>query len=507
MHYASPIALLILLISCGAVESETPSVPIAAEAQVSLHLDKPQQVIDNFGASDAWSMQFLEEWPVDARNQLADLLFSIERGIGLSCWRFNIGAGKMPQDILDPLRTVECFEIAPGQYDWTRQACAQWFLSAAKARGVEQFVAFANSPPARLTRNGLTRCSDDGGSTNLKLGSESDYARFLVDVIEYFQTHPDSERRVLFDWVSPVNEPQWEWKDPVQEGNRASNNDLLRIIGAVNAELRGRKLETRILAPESGTLQAMRLNHANMQRSYGEPYGKYFDLLCKDAHLAEALGNVVASHAYWIDSSERVSLRIREAFQRELRRHPDWRFWQTEFCVMEGGRDLTMNTALKVATTIHNDLVHANASAWHWWLAVSPHDFKDGLIYTNYRKPGDSWDILPAKTMWALGNYSRYIRPGYHRIDAAVKDSGDALRISAFSAPDSNHLVVVAINSSNQQMPCTLATDPVRKIQEVSVNCTDDTRSLEPVTGISPSTISFPPRSVISLLVRLRAEP
>lgn len=500
-------ALLASLLLAFTSSAQPLSTPPQVEAEIQLRLEMPHQVIDNFGASDAWSMQFLDEWPVDARNHLADLLFSTDRGIGLSCWRFNIGAGTMEQDIADPLRTVECFEVAPRQYDWTRQACAQWFLAAAKARGVEQFVAFVNSPPARLTRNGLTRSSEEVGSTNLKTGAESEFARFLVDVLEHFQAHPDPATRIDFDWISPVNEPQWDWNEATQEGNRASNEDILRIIRALDSELRARNLDTRILTPESGSLQAMRMSAPGGQRRYGKAYGKYLDSLCSDPDLADALGKVVASHGYWINASERSAVRIREAFRSELRRHPGWRYWQTEYCIMEGGRDLGMNTALDIARTIHLDLVQADASAWHWWTAVSPYDFKDGLIYTNYRKPGDSFDILPAKSLWVLGNYSRYIRPGFHRIEARLESEADKAKVSAFASPDKDQLVVVAINPLHEELPCSLATAPAIEIHKLEAYCTDDNRNLDPLPVLSSTKCVLPPRSVTTLLLGIDSMP
>ncbi len=59
------------------------------------------QTIHSFGASDAWSCQFIGKyWPVEKREQIADWLFSTDmdednnpRGIGLTAWRFNIGGG------------------------------------------------------------------------------------------------------------------------------------------------------------------------------------------------------------------------------------------------------------------------------------------------------------------------------------------------------------------------------------------------------------------------------
>ena len=79
-------------------------ISISAQAQkgashFEIDTRAPLQTIDGFGASDAWSMQHIGLWPDSVRLQTADWLFSTENdskgqplGIGLSIWRFNIGA-------------------------------------------------------------------------------------------------------------------------------------------------------------------------------------------------------------------------------------------------------------------------------------------------------------------------------------------------------------------------------------------------------------------------------
>lgn len=66
--------------------------------------NSPEQHIQHFGASDAWSMQFLGLWSEKQQQKIADWLFSMEndtqgkpKGIGLSIWRFNLGAGSEEQ--------------------------------------------------------------------------------------------------------------------------------------------------------------------------------------------------------------------------------------------------------------------------------------------------------------------------------------------------------------------------------------------------------------------------
>src|SRR3990172_9393735 len=144
-----------------------------AQDDVKMDLGKEYQTIDNFAASDCWSMQKIGAWALPQKERVADLLFSVDKGIGLSAWRFNIGGGMNPY-INHSWRTVETFEVEQGVYDWSRQEEERWFLQAAKERGVDQLIAFVNIPPRRMTRNGRTHCSDGLGSTNLKDGLEGD---------------------------------------------------------------------------------------------------------------------------------------------------------------------------------------------------------------------------------------------------------------------------------------------------------------------------------------------
>ncbi|WP_431215396.1 glycoside hydrolase [Puia sp. P3] len=68
---------------------------------LTVDMGSVQQTIHSFGASDGWTCKFIGKWAdVSKKNRIADLLFSMDtlqdgtpKGIGLSLWRFNIGAG------------------------------------------------------------------------------------------------------------------------------------------------------------------------------------------------------------------------------------------------------------------------------------------------------------------------------------------------------------------------------------------------------------------------------
>ena len=50
----------------------------ATDVSYQIETDRPCQTMTYFGASDAWSMQFIGLWPEEKQNQIADWLFSTE---------------------------------------------------------------------------------------------------------------------------------------------------------------------------------------------------------------------------------------------------------------------------------------------------------------------------------------------------------------------------------------------------------------------------------------------
>ncbi len=425
---------------------------------LAIDSERRYQTIEHFGASDCWSMQKLGAWSEAGKNRVADLLFSMTDGIGLSCWRFNIGAGPDPGRIGDPWRTAECFEQGPGVYDWSRQAGERWFLRAAKARGVPYFLAFANSPPARMTRNGHTNADGGRDTSNLKEGYEPQFAAFLADVLAHFRDTPDAAEQVNFDYVSPVNEPHVSWDaDCGQEGCRYSNADIKRVVLALNDALKTRRLATQIRVPESNTFKALLDLDVLATRRYGTEYGGYLRCFAEDPELSACIGQTLCAHGYGAEPLQRIFLRIRGRVGGKLAEYPGWKLWMSEFCVMKGPlkesggpRDLSMETALWVARAVHYDLTRANASAWHWWTAVSKEDYKDGLIYTDCRHPGDPESVIPSKLLWALGNYSRFVRPGMIRVELSGANRIDGLLGSAYLDQARRRLVLVFVNMQQE---------------------------------------------------------
>lgn len=417
------------------------------------------QEIHNFGASDAWSCQVVGNWPDEKKNRIADLLFSLEtnedgspKGIGLSCWRFNIGAGSARQGedsgIGDPWRRAGSFLQPDGSYNWDKQSGQRWFLGAAKQRGVESFIGFVNSPPIVLTKNGKAH-SDGGNSMNLPEENLPKYSDYLVEITKNIQQNEG----VLFDYISPVNEPQWDWKGG-QEGSPWKNSEIAQLCKILGNDLQKAGLITKIEIPEAGQLNHLYERGNDAERGFQV---KAFFSPSSDNYIGDVpnMAHKIAAHSYFTTKNDEVLQEVRSRLWEEIEAvDPELEFWMSEFCILgnndgfKGGkRDLGMETALFVANVVHADLTIANASAWQWWLAVSPYDFKDGLVYIDKSETGGS--IYKSKLLWALGNYSRFIRPGAKRISAELPENPQ-LKISAFQNKN-GEIVIVILNRENSE--------------------------------------------------------
>ncbi|UJF31474.1 glycoside hydrolase [Paenibacillus hexagrammi] len=540
----SSTAMLSLFITLsGSQAAGVFSIPAYASETTPITIDMSHtyQTIDNFGASDAWSMDPIgENWSEENKEKVADLLFSTDKGIGLSAWRFNIGAGSSETDqliISNPWRRAEAFkQTETSPYDWTKQAGQQWFLRAAKARGVGTLIGFVNSPPVWMTKNGHAQPDSSVGSTNLKPDYVDDFAAYLADVTKHFD-----EQGLHFDYISPINEPVWTWDGAGQEGNRYNNSDIKSVVNALYAALSDHGLTTKISAPEGVEITSL-LNDefyqkftATLTSSQDNPtqysggansmgvgkYREYIKDMLSDPAFAAKIDNMIGSHSYWSDfasaeQGDRLGYLHDLLWQNLMEVNPAARYWMTEYCILGdggdvhgSGRDLGIDPALYMARTIHYDLVKANASAWQWWTAVSKEDYKDGLIYTDYKFPGDKQTIYESKMLWGLGNYSKFIRPGAKRVDLQGLADNDptGLMGSAYVNEADNKLTNVYVNYSNEPQSVSIQVTHVPsgyQIFGLTPYVTSSTESLAEQPLITPDdqgvfTYIIPARSIVTL--------
>lgn len=493
---------------------------------VTLTIDKQSvnQTMHSFGASDAWRTQFVgKNWPLAKREAIADLLFSKEfdkqgnpKGIGLSLWRFNIGAGSTEQrdssKIVQEWRRTECFLDKSGNYNWNKQQGQQWFLEAARKRGVEKTLGFCNSAPQFYAKNGLAKASNDV-YINLKPDKYIDFARFMVEVCNHLK----------LDYISPINEPQWDWTGNSQEGSPATNEECSILIHNINNELQKSNSNCKITFGEAGDIQYLFKQNTNKPQRDNQ-IEELFSAngVFSISHLNH-LQNSVLGHSYWSVWDINNLISQRKALHEKMKQVPSFDYWQSEYCIMEKnddigggpGRDLTMNTALYVARIIHFDLTLANASSWQWWTALTEGDYKDGLVYLDpidgeqntdnaYKNDGV---FHSSKLLWALGNYSLFVKPGMKRLSISRSDNlqeideAKSLMTSAYFDEVKNKLVVVALNYSNENKtvslkPVNFSSDKTKKYKVFETSQNSDLS----FKGLATEKYTVPARSIVTLV-------
>jgi glucuronoarabinoxylan endo-1,4-beta-xylanase len=122
-------------------------------------------------------------------------------------------------------------------------------------------------------------------------------------------------------------------------------------------------------------------------------------------------------------------------------------YWETEVDTGTGKGDSSgdgIASALPMATTLHNDLTKSNLNAWHiWWLYNASGN--GGCLY-------DTTNNVWTKRLWVLGNYARFVRPGFMRVTTTGTMPAGVL-LTAYQNPADGTVVVVAINSNTSATP------------------------------------------------------
>lgn len=468
------IVLLSLLSHAHAKPPDTAAEESRQNPVIAIDIDptKRFQTMRGFGASGAWWPNYVAEFPEQEREQMLRYLFT-GAGADLTIYRYNLPAGDGP-DVTDPLRRTALVEIAPGVYDFDRDWKAQLILKEVRALGVEQFVLFANSPPPRMLINGKVSGGDDGRS-NLRPGAQYDFANYLLDVSAYLIDKYDLPQVVL----SPINEPQWRWgrDHRRQEGCHYTPEELAATVRALVEANLERGLNLEIEAPESGEWKNANYDFARA--------------LFSDPVINEHI-RTYAVHSYWSSPADRR--RFVNWFKQQ---YPLKALAMTEYCQMEHGHDLTIEGGLHLANVMHEDLVVANVETWQWWLSIFTGGYKDALIYAHPR----TRKIEPTKRLWAMGNFSRFVRPGAIRVAA---ESESDLRISAFIDKDEEKIAVIIINNGGARTVRPAITNKPTRSLEAWVTSAEHDLALLPATD--PDGIGIPRLSVVTLVISLREQ-
>lgn len=518
------------LVSCDSENSENSNPETATTTTLNVNLDMPLQTMESFGASDAWQCNFIgKNWPSDKRNKIADLLFSNEldadgnpKGIGLSLWRFNLGAGSTEQgnasDINDEWRRTECFTTDGVSYDMSKQAGQVWFMKAAKERGVAKLLAFTNSAPVYLTQNGKAHASIKE-FYNLKEGKMPDLADFWVNSLDKLKT----EHGLTIDYVSPFNEPQYNWDGSGQEGSPATNANIYSFVNVLSPKLQTKGLEAKIVVGEAGAYEPLYKTVPGIE-SRSNQIDYFFGV--NSAKNIAGLSNVkktISGHSYWQAWPLNEMISSRQSAASRVQSIGGLSLWSSEYCVLESpgtselpggagpGRDLGIQLALWTARIVSTDIAIGGVTSWQWWTAISRGDYKDGLIHvddgasngagnTDYCK-NDGF-IRDSKTLWALGNFSFFVKPGMVRVLIPELDNAAAttdVMLTAYKDTATKKLVIVAVNISKSAKTYKLnLSGGALTDNKFTPYTTSETLSLKKGTAVDATNFEIPAKSIVT---------
>jgi glucuronoarabinoxylan endo-1,4-beta-xylanase len=277
----------------------------------------------------------------------------------------------------------------------------QWSVNVPTAKKAHDMgvliIASPWSPPASMkTNNNLV-----GGE--LREDAYDDYAAHLKSFADFM-----SANGVPIYAISVQNEPE---VTVTYESCDWSPEQMVKFMRE-NAHTIG----TRVMAPES----------FQFRRGMSDP-------ILNDS-VACANLDIVAGHIY---GGGLTRYPLAEEKGKEV--------WMTEHLSGETSQANDWSWALPVAKEI-NDVMQAGMSAYVWWYIVRFY----GPISDGERNSGTKGEIT--KKGYVMSQYSRFIRPGYYRVDSKSWPTTGNVSVTAYKDGSSSEVVLVAVNTGSSPL-------------------------------------------------------
>lgn len=471
------------------------------------------QTMNGFGASACWMGQEIGGW--DNGEELISYLYDDEKGIGLNIYRYNLGAGsENDETIIAPSRRTECFLNEDGTYDFTADADAQNALKIAKnfAGDDLRVTLFCNSAPVLMTKNSKGYCSpvknsEEDYQTNLDSSQYEPFADYCYNSAEYFL---DQGYRVTS--VSPINEPQYDWRawynedgsvSVNQEGCYYSKTEATELLNAMVDKFDNSRVDEsgcKVAMFESGSIEGKGSSAAAYMDCI---LGKGPKYVFKNKKLRDYF-DAVSMHSYWSSTDTK-----KQAAEYLADKYSNYDIVCSEYCQMTddentgvydlisqsgGTNGMTIDYGVAMANVIMDDLTLINAVEWDWWLGWSYGVYTDGLVYIN---ENDHHDVQLSKRLWCLGNFSRFIEEGAVRV--ACSSGVEGLDSVAFKNEDGS-TAVVYVNSGSEPLTTDLKALGSKGFEVYTTDAQNDLALTQTVEANSQDTkVTVPAMSVVTV--------
>ncbi|GKX29976.1 hypothetical protein SH1V18_24560 [Vallitalea longa] len=364
------------------------TIPTYAATTVNINWNDIKQEIDGFGVSAAAYAGYWKDMPEPERTEILDLLFSNEKGIGLTIFRSEIYGHILSED---------------GTWNFSSDEAQAWAMKEAKKRGVDKLIGTVWSPPAWMKTNN----SIIGGS--LKEECFQQYADFLAGYIKGYKELHDLDMYAVSIANEPVFPAKWQsccWKS-------SEIRDFLK--NNLKPSFERENITSKVIAAEDSNWSDFLVRKA-----------------LDDTDACSRL-DIVGAHQY--QGIIRPLSRAKEKGKR---------VWMTELSDPQKSFLTDMNDGLFWANVIHKFLAKADVNAFLYWLGVYNADKGEGLIRIDL----ENGTYETSKKLYVLGNYSRFIKPGYVRIGITENPISD-VKLSAYKDEETGDFTIVAINESD----------------------------------------------------------
>ena len=314
--------------------------------------------------------------------------------------------------------------VDPVESNWSKE------IETAKYAIKQGAYVFASpwSPPSNMTES-------YSSSQRLKTSSYGDYVKHLNKFIDYMK-----QNGIDLYAMSIQNEPDygsdWTWWP---------SNDMATFMRDY-----AKDINCRVMAPES----------FQYTKSTSDP------ILKDDKALANL--DILATHLYGTQVSNfTYPLWESKGAGKEL--------WMTEVYYPNSSSDAdTWPEALEVSDHMTNAMVVGNFQTYVWW-----------YIRRSYSLIKDNGNVT--KRGYCFAHYSKFVRPGFVRIDATQKPANN-VNVSAFKKD--NDIVIVAVNKNTSSQTITFSI-PGTEISEWEHYMTNGQKNVSKESNITGSGSTF----------------
>ncbi len=406
-------------------------------------------VFQGWGTSLCWWANRIGYSPVLTKKS-AELFYS-DKGLNLNIMRYNIGGGDDPTH----KHITRTDSVIPGWLYYDKESNSYYYdydadknqinvmKKCVEASGEDAFVeVFSNSPPYFMTKSGCSSGGKNPDKNNLKEDCYEEFAEYLAHVTEYI----NNTLKIKVSSISPMNEPNTKYWSAFSEKQEGCHFDP-------------GESQNKILLETYKAIIKRGLNHIELVGSDETSTDKQITAYNKYSDKVKSVIGRISTHTYGTRKIKQLGALMKSENRNIWMSETDWS--------NEAGKNAgDMSGGLWLAKKIISDINGLSPSAWVLWQVIDCHISKDG--YMGNKDSGmpnikgvfwglavadhDKEEIILSNKYFAMGQFSRYIRPGDTIIHCDINT------LSAYNS-ETGKIVIVAVNDTSKTKHITFSLD------------------------------------------------